>query len=166
MTALKQSIIVAATLAQLAATAAHAVSHSLPDPRSTPGAVNPAVTQDDVDTTICVPGFTKTIRPPARYTSRLKRAQLNDPARSYDDRNMRDYEEDHRVPLEVGGNPTDPRNLWPEPLHGSWNAHLKDRLENRVHELICARVITLEQGRATFLGDWTASYRRYITPRH
>jgi len=54
---------------------------------------------------------------------------LDDPARGYD-RTMRDYEEDHLVPLEVGGNPHDPRNLWPEPLHGPWNARMKDRLEN------------------------------------
>jgi hypothetical protein len=103
----------AAVLALLASATAHAQfgAHALPDSLLTPGAVNPGVTQDDVDTTICVSGYAKTIRPPARYTSRLKRAQLNDPARGYEDRNMRDYEEDHRVPLEVGGNPTDPRNL-------------------------------------------------------
>ena len=26
-----------------------------------------------------------------------------------------DYQEDHLISLELGGNPTDPRNLWPEP---------------------------------------------------
>jgi hypothetical protein len=137
-------------------------AHSLPDRRFTPGAVNSDVTQANIDSTICVPGFAKSIRPPAHYTSRLKREQLDDPERDYDDRNMRDFEEDHDVPLEVGGNPTDPRNLWPEPLDGSWNAHMKDRLENRVHELVCAHAITLDQGQAAFLGDWTASYRRYL----
>jgi hypothetical protein len=50
------------------------------------------VTQDNIDSTICVPGFTKTIRPPARYTSRLKREQLDDAACGYDDRETRDYE--------------------------------------------------------------------------
>ena len=28
---------------------------------------------------------------------------------------MSDYQEDHLISLELGGNPTDPRNLWPEP---------------------------------------------------
>lgn len=136
--------------------------HVLPDPRFTPGATNPDVTQDNVDSTICVPGYTKTIRPPARYTSHLKREQLDDPARGYNDDSMRDFEEDHLVPLEVGGNPTDPRNLWPEPLHGPWNAHLKDRLENRVHELVCAHEITLEQGQMVFERDWIAGFRQYL----
>jgi hypothetical protein len=41
------------------------------------------------------------------------------------------YEEDHLSPLEDGGNPTDPRNLWPEPFN-PWvggtvmGAHQKD----------------------------------------
>ena len=41
-------------------------AHIIPDPRFTPGAINPDVTQENIDSTICVPGFTKTIRPPAR----------------------------------------------------------------------------------------------------
>lgn len=73
-------------------TSASLPPHALPDPRLTPGAINPEVTRDNIDSTICVPGFTRTIRPPARYTSRLKREQLDDPARGYDDLNMRDYE--------------------------------------------------------------------------
>ncbi len=145
-----------------AATAEALTAHELPDRRFTPGAINPDVTQDNVGSTICVPGFTKSIRPPVRYTSRLKREQLDEPDRGYDDHNMRDFEEDHDVPLEVGGNPTDPRNLWPEPLDGPWNAHMKDRLENRVHELVCSHSITLQQGQAAFLNDWTAAYRQYI----
>lgn len=136
--------------------------HALPDRRFTPGAANPDVTQDNIVSTICVPGFTRSIRPPAQYTSHLKREQLDDPERGYEDHNMRDFEEDHDVPLEAGGNATDPRNLWPEPLHGPWNAHMKDRLENRIHELICAHAITLAEGQAAFLGNWTTAYRRFV----
>lgn len=40
----------------------------LPDPQLTPGVTNPDVTQATIDKTICVPGWTKTIRPPASYT--------------------------------------------------------------------------------------------------
>ena len=47
-----------------------------PDPATTPGAVDPSVTQDNIDVTICVRGYTKIVRPPARYTNRLKREQL------------------------------------------------------------------------------------------
>ncbi|HEX4080080.1 MAG TPA: hypothetical protein VHX61_14540 [Rhizomicrobium sp.] len=137
----------------------------VPDRRFTPGAINPDVTQANIDSTICVPGFTKSIRPPARYTSRLKREQLDGPARGYDDREMRDYEEDHDVPLEVGGNPTDPRNQWPGPLHGPWNAHTKDKLENLMHALVCSHQITLAEAQAAFLGDWIAAHGKYVVQK-
>ena len=47
-----------------------------PDPNCTPGVVNPNVTQENIAQTICVPGFTRTIRPPASYTSSLKVRQI------------------------------------------------------------------------------------------
>src|SRR5579884_2059421 len=37
---------------------------SLPDPRCTPGAISPAVTQATIGTTICREGYTETVRPP------------------------------------------------------------------------------------------------------
>lgn len=126
----------------------------LPDPVCTPGATDPRVTQSDIFSTICVPGYTKTVRPPASYTSALKAKQMvaygdTGPASS--------YEEDHRVPLEVGGNPTDPRNLWPEPWAGTQGAHAKDLIENRVHADVCDGKLTLAEGRSVFVGDWWAA---------
>src|SRR5579859_6584528 len=97
----------------------------LPDSHCTPGAINPDVTQDNIDSTICRSGFTKTIRPPVSYTSSLKREQIKE--YGYTNTNTRDYEEDHFISLELGGNPTDPKNLWPEP-HSSPNE--KDLIEN------------------------------------
>lgn len=126
-------------------------------PASTPGATNPAVTQANIHRTatspgtICETGWTATIRPSATYTTDLKRRQmaalgLVGPLSA--------YEEDHRVPLEVGGNPTDPANLWPEPWYGPAGAHAKDAIEDRVHADICAGRMTLAQGQAVFLGNW------------
>ena len=68
-------ILVAACALAIAPFAASAQS-SLPDPALTPGAINPAVTQDDIQSTICVRGWTRTVRPPERYTYRLKRQQI------------------------------------------------------------------------------------------
>ena len=45
----------------------------LPDHNRTPGAINPDITQANIQQTVCLRGFTKTIRPPAYYTSRLKK---------------------------------------------------------------------------------------------
>lgn len=127
---------------------------NLPDPACTPGAPNPAVTQGTIRATICRSGWTATIRPATGYTDSLKARQmavygLGGAATG--------YEEDHRIPLEVGGNPADPANLWPEPWAGQYGAHAKDAVENRVHREVCAGTLTLAAGRAIFTGDWWAS---------
>src|ERR1700722_18571622 len=116
--------------AVLAALATPALGQgALPDPARTPGAINPAVTQETIGSTICVRGWTRTIRPPGQYTTALKRQQIRD--LGYADRRLSNYEEDHLVPLGLGGSPTEPRNLWPEPRVSAdgWNADLKDELE-------------------------------------
>jgi hypothetical protein len=110
---------------------------------------------------VCVPGYTKTIRPPSSYTSRLKAKQMRELGLSG---TMHDYHEDHLVPLCVGGHPSDPRNLWPEPVKGRWTAAIKDQLEASVCRQVCRGDITLEQGRAIFLDepDWTRAYVKFF----
>ena len=70
------------------------LSAALPDPRLTPGALNPRVDQGNLRQTICRRGgYTRSIRPAEDYTERLKRRQIAEYA--YTDRRLRDYEEDH-----------------------------------------------------------------------
>src|SRR5437879_674268 len=76
----------------------------LPSPMLTPGVLNPQVTPRTIRSTICVRGWTATVRPPPSYTSALKVRQLHDfalpgPASA--------YQEDHLISLELGGDPTD-----------------------------------------------------------
>jgi hypothetical protein len=118
-----------------------------------PGAVNPAVTQENIGQTVCVAGWTKTIRPPASYTDKLKREQMfaqhlaGSPA---------DYEEDHLISLEIGGHPTDPLNLWPEPYAGPLGARRKDQVEDELHRRLCAGTMTLLDVQACIRQDWVA----------
>ncbi|MCU1346121.1 MAG: hypothetical protein JWL70_2387 [Acidimicrobiia bacterium] len=122
----------------------------LPDPVCAPGVVDPAVTQTNIHTTICIAGYTKKVRPSVGYTNGLKRQQM---AAYGDTGPLASFEEDHRVPLEVGGAGSDARNLWPEPIT---SAHTKDTLENYVHAKICSGAMTLAAGQAVFLGDFVA----------
>lgn len=74
-----------------------------------------------------------------------------------------DYEEDHLVPLCVGGHPTDERNLWPETREGKWSAKFKDQLEASVCRAVCRGALTLDEGRAIFLRpDWTIEYEKFF----
>jgi hypothetical protein len=133
-----------------------------PDPARTPGATNPDITQDNIRETICNPRWsTKSVRPPAAYTNQLKIEQIRE--YGYSDSALKDYEEDHFIPLELGGNPTDPKNLWPEPFGTSvpdGGAHSKDKVENYLHAEVCAGSLTLEQAQREITEDW---YRVYTT---
>jgi hypothetical protein len=137
-------------------------ARSLPDPELTPGAINPAVTEATVDTTICVRGWTRTVRPPAGYTEELKRRQIRE--YGYSDRRLRSYEEDHLIPLDLGGSPDDPRNLWPEPRQAAdgWNADRKDELEAVLVRLVCDRKVPLREAQRAIAENWIAAYRRFV----
>ena len=124
---------------------------TFPDSNCTPGAVNPAVTQADIATTICAKGWTATVRPPSNYTTALKRQQLA--TYGYDDTRLADYEEDHFLPLELGGSPTDPANLWPMAAPGF---HAKDLVENGAKAAVCSGRMTLHAAQVDMVSNWVA----------
>src|SRR5947208_2257764 len=98
----------------------------LPDPKITPGRLNPKVHQSTIKKTICKIGWTETIRPPVSYTNALKIQQMV----LYEETGSpSEYEEDHFIPLELGGAPRNPGNLWPEPHSQS---KLSDPLETQL----------------------------------
>lgn len=133
-----------------------------PDASLTPGATNPVVTQTKIGSTICVSGWTATVRPPSSYTTNLKGQQIA--AYRYADTNFADYEEDHLIPLELGGAPSDPRNLWPEAYLVSLSdgrsvgAHVKDQLENKLKALVCAGSLPLAVARQEIATDWVRTW--------
>lgn len=133
-----------------------ALSGSLPH---VPGAIDPNVTQANIHSTICVSGYSKTVRPPVKYTNALKREQM---ARYHIDLSSRDVEEDHVIPLSVGGNPTDPNNLDPEPRKGPYNAAMKDRLEVKLHNMVCRDEVPLATAQQAFAKNWIQAYQQYI----
>jgi hypothetical protein len=124
----------------------------LPDSSCTPGAIDSKVTQANLFQTICKKGYTKTVRPPVSYTNKLKVQQIMD--YGYADKNLKDYEEDHLIPLEVGGSPTDPKNLWPQP-QASPNS--KDKIENLCNQKVCDGQISLGEAQMEIASNWTTA---------
>ncbi len=133
----------------------------LPDPRCTPGALNPAVTQHTIGSTMCVGGWTSSVRPPESITEPEKLANM----RSYGlSSRASAVEYDHLVPLELGGAVNDPRNLWPEPDYvGGRGFYLnpKDHLERALNRLVCRGQMTLARAQLLIARDWAAAYREY-----
>ncbi|MGZ4338688.1 MAG: hypothetical protein ACXVQ3_01400 [Gaiellaceae bacterium] len=105
----------------------------------TPGVLNPAVTQATIASTICRGGWTRTIRPPVSYTNVLKARGLH----QYGLRGPPSgFQEDHLISLELGGDPVDPRNLWPEPYP---RASAVDAIENDLNHRVCTGALSLAE---------------------
>ena len=146
---------------QLILLSAGVFAADLPDPILTPGAANPSVTQDNIHKTICVSGWTSTIRPSVSYTNRLKKQQM---AAMHLPGKMSDYEEDHLISLELGGSPADPKNLWPQPWTGQWNAHKKDVVETELNKQVCSGKLTLAEAQHMISTNWITAYTQLTKP--
>ena len=125
----------------------------LPDRRCTPGAVDPAVTQADIGSTICVSGYTDGVRPPESQTEAFKFDQAY-PA--YDIVAGTDSELDHLVPLELGG-ANDAANLWPEP---GPVPNRKDAVEDALNQAVCDGQIGLARAQRAIARNWETAESR------
>lgn len=137
-----------------------AFASDLPDHALTPGAVDPNITEANIQSSVCIKGYTKTVRPPASYTNKLKKKQIRE--YGYDDTNPKHYEEDHLIPLSIGGNPRDPKNLWPEPRKSEWSANKKDQLEFVIYKMVCNNEISLKDAQKEMASDWITAYKKYV----
>jgi len=117
-----------------------AVRGELPDPACTPGVVLTGVTEAEV----CVPGWSAAHR---NVPARVRREVLA----SYGGAPAGAYELDHLVSLELGGT-NDPANLWPQ---AGRIPNPKDRVENRLHRLVCAGRVDLADAQQRIAADWT-----------
>ena len=119
------------------------------------GSLNPDVTQSTIHQTICVPGYTKQVRPAASFTNGVKDLMLQraglKPAAS-------NYTLDHIIPLAIGGHPRKMDNLQLQP----WDeAKRKDRIEVKLQCLVCSGQLPLRTAQRDIAEEWEAAYHRY-----
>lgn len=126
----------------------------LPDPACTPGAIDPAVTQDNLASTICKSGYTATVRAPASDTDRTKALSLT----QYGQSRASTTEYDHLISLQLGGTNA-VSNLWPEPNRpgapGTTNP--KDAIETRLNKAVCAHEVSLAAAQKAIAHDWVTA---------
>lgn len=122
----------------------------LPDPRCTPGATFTRANRRAV----CTRGYAGRVR---HVSASLKRKVYD----SYGVRHHKrgSYEVDHLVSLELGGS-NDESNLFPEAANPRPGFHEKDRLENRLHALVCDGEMSLRTAQRRIARDWLTEYRR------
>jgi len=140
--------------------ASTALADDLPDLSKTPGVARAGLTK----TKICSIKWGKDER---HVTAAMKKEVFalygysgNDDPRCVPS-GKQHCEVDHLISRELGG-ADDVKNLWPE-AYGTtpWNAHLKDKLENRLNKETCAGHITLQHARDMLVHDWRVAYRKY-----
>jgi hypothetical protein len=117
------------------------------------------VTDATISITICVSGWTSTVRPATDYTTPLKMEQIT---QLHLAGTVADYEEDHRMPLELGGDPKAPHNLSPEAhLSLGGQSEAKDKDENAFKDQVCSGQETLEQAQHRFVATWLEVWPNY-----
>jgi hypothetical protein len=123
----------------------------LPRPNLTPGAAR------GVPTDICLAA-------PKEDPSAIPVAERIAVFREYgmDYRRAKDYELDHLITPALGGT-DDIHNLWPEPYAATeWNAHVKDQLEDLLHQRVCSGQLDLATAQHDIATDWIAAYKKYF----
>src|SRR5262249_48917353 len=124
----------------------------MPDPAKTPGDTL-AVTKND----ICVPGYSKKVRDVPESVKRQVYA-----AYGITSHQPHEYEVDHLISLELGGS-NSIKNLWPQSYKTQpYNATVKDKLENKLHALVCSGAIDLQTAQRAIAANWIEAYRKYV----
>lgn len=123
----------------------------LPDSHMTPGEIDSSADLEK----ICTVGYTKTVR----NVSQTKKEHVYElygitPVPNH-------YEIDHLISLQLGGT-NSMRNLWPQSYFSeTWNARVKDSLENELNRLVCDGKLPLQEAQNAIAADWIAAYCKY-----
>jgi hypothetical protein len=111
--------------------------------------LNPDVTPETLGQTICVRGWTATVRPPVSYTNAVKVRLIREQGLPLE--LIGDFQLDHKMPLALGGAPSDPRNLQ---LEDEDDAERKDGVEKCLSKAVCAGRISLQEAQRRIWADW------------
>ncbi|WP_284980000.1 hypothetical protein [Arthrobacter sp. fls2-241-R2A-200] len=128
----------------------------LPDPACTPGAVDPAVTQDNLGSTICKSGYTNTVRAPSSDTDKIKALSLT----QYGQTRASSTEYDHLISLQLGGTNA-VSNLWPEPnrVGAPGTTNPKDAVETKLNKAVCSHKVALAAARKAIATNWVTAVK-------
>ena len=122
-------------------------------------ALNPDVDEGTIDVTICVSGYTRSVRPATSYTNGVKKRLMREAG--IDAARIGNYELDHIVPLALGGHPRKLSNLMLQPWEGEQGAKAKDVLEKRLQLLVCHGKLDLTDAQVCIAQDWEACAVRH-----
>jgi hypothetical protein len=132
-------------------------------PENVPGAIDPAITQENIDRTICRPGYARSARPAYSITGPYKHQMMH---QQHPGGRMADYELDHLIPISLGGAPFDAQDLWLQAEAGPANAKDKDVLEYVLWRMVCQHEVTLATAQRAISRNWITAFQTYATPEN
>ncbi len=126
-----------------------------PNPQLTPGEIFENATVE----LVCAHGYARRMRHvlPEQYVQVFAAYRIDFP------QPVGQYELDHLIPLELGGDNSN-RNLWPQPAAPRPGFNQKDQLENLLHDRVCSGAMTLAEAQREIAIDWLAMYSKYVGP--
>jgi|TARA_R110000787_G_scaffold286368_4_gene404413 hypothetical protein len=116
-----------------------------------PGAIDPAITQANLDSTICDPAFLTRAATSPSWKAEMRRRMVDQTYRGQDPTL---FELDQLVPVKLGGARMNVQNLWLQPWSGPTGAWNKNRIEDELHQQVCARQIPLKIAQQLIARDW------------
>lgn len=119
--------------------------------------LNNKVSQDNIDDTICKSGYTKIIRPATKITNKIKYFLME--FIFVDKNKAHEYVLDHKIPLCLGGHPTNESNLQLITLDEGLR---KNKLEYKLKCLVCSKIISLIDAQKAIYADFEAAYNLFV----
>lgn len=116
-----------------------------PDAQLTPGDIIDDLPID----LLCMKGYTKTVRDVSQSTKKKVYEAYGIAYPPPSDT----YVIDHLIPLSLGGS-NDKENLWPQPVHATISATMKDRLEKSLYSDVCSGEMSLEDAQQKIVVQW------------
>ena len=116
--------------------------------------INPDVTQETINQTICVRGWTKTVRPVVDYTNSIKRELMQ--KRGIPPEAESSIRLDHKIPLALGGSPAALPNLQ---LEEADESRQKDRVEVCLSRSVCKGKVSLSEAQLAIWNNWRSAAR-------
>ncbi|MEW6706775.1 MAG: hypothetical protein AB1430_18150 [Pseudomonadota bacterium] len=123
--------------------------------------LNPSVTPQNVQQTICVPAYAASVMPPE---AQLRGVMLEIMQRAGMDPALAgSYVLDHRIPVGLGGHPSERANLQILERGGAYGAQRKQALQRRLLLRVCENKMGLREAQAAMYPEWEPAYGLYVT---
>jgi hypothetical protein len=134
----------------------------LPISSVTTGAINNAVHQTNIQSTICNVGWRQKNLPSEALLNATMKKQIQQSYSIYKTAKLSTLSENLLIPVELGGNATSVANMWPLTKTGEFGAVVKNSFGQYLNKLVCGNKVSLAEAQFAMATNWYAAYQKYF----